>query len=51
MQGRIQAEGGKQIPLDYIRNKGDGEYVRLSAIIDNKQIPFFEANLTTQPYG
>lgn len=50
MQGRIDAGLGKHIPIVLLRNKGDGEYVRISALINNKQVPFFDATLTIQPY-
>jgi uncharacterized protein (TIGR02147 family) len=50
VQGRILRENAAPIPIVYGRNKGEGEYVRISALLENKQVPFFEANLTTQPY-
>ncbi len=50
VQGRILRENAPPLPIFYGRNKGDGEYVRLSAIMDTKQDLFFEALLATQPY-
>lgn len=50
VQGHIVTSSGEKIPIVYGRNKGDDEYVRISALINNQQVLFFEANMATQPY-
>lgn len=50
VQGHIVTESGSRIPIVYGRNKGDDEYVRISALVNNQQILFFEATMATQPF-
>lgn len=50
IQGEINLDSGKSIPIVYGRNKGGGEYIRLSALLNNREIPFFKAFLRDQPY-